>query len=75
MWGRQTLGVCSEIVRGILGHLCRAACRLANRYVCAASAFPAVEPSDDSSIQTRPMPPNVTHVMVFACSLRFYAAL
>ena len=33
--------------------------------VCAASAFPAVDTSRDSSIRTRRGPPNVTHVMVF----------
>lgn len=50
---RQTLRVCSEIVRGPFEHLCRAACRLAKRYVCTASAFPAVETSHGSSIWTR----------------------
>ena len=67
---RQTLRVCSEIVRGPFEQPCRAACRLAKRYMCAASAFPAVETRRDSSIRTRKWSKNVMYVMVFAFSLR-----
>ena len=66
----QTLRVCSEIVQGLFKRLCYAACQLAKRYVCASSAFPAVETNDDSSVRTRRRPPNVTHVMVFEYALR-----
>lgn len=65
---RQTLRVCSEIVRGPFWHLCCAAGRLAKRYVCASSAFPVVASSCDSSSWTCQMPPNAAHVMVFAFS-------
>ena len=68
---RQMRRVCGQNVRGPFHNPCRAACRLAKRYVCAASAFPAVAASDDSSIRTRQRQPNVTHVMVSAFPLRF----
>ena len=75
MWDRQTLRVCSETVRDPFGHLCRAAWRLAKRYMCAASAFPAVETSHDLSIWARRRPPNVTHVTISALRRRFHATL
>ena len=51
-----------------------ACCRLqsVSLRVCAASAFPAVETHDDSSIRTRRRPPNTTHVMVSVFPLRVH---
>jgi hypothetical protein len=75
MSDHQTLRVCGEVVRNPFGHPCCATCRLTKRYVCAASALPAVEASDDSSIRTRRRPPNATHVMVSAFSQRLRQTL
>ena len=72
---RQTLRVCSEIVWGHFLHRHRVTCRLAKRYVCAASAFPAFAASPMSSIWTPRGPPNVTHVMVFAFSIDSHETL
>ena len=60
---------------GPIWHLCRAAWRLAKRYMCASRAFPAVETSHDLSIWTRRSPPNVTHVTVSAFRRRFHETL
>ena len=51
---------------GLFQRPLRASCRLAKRYVCAAGALPEVAAGDRSSIRTRPRPPNVMYVMVFA---------
>ena len=75
MSDHQTLRVCNEIVRDPFGHPCCATCRLTKRYVCAASAFPAVETSRDSSVWTRRGPRNTTHVMAFACPHGFHETL
>ena len=72
---RQTLRVCGQSVRRPFQHPCHAACQLAKRYVCAASAFPAVAASDGPSVWTRRRPPNVTHVMVFVSPRRFHETL
>ena len=67
---RQTLRACSKIVPGPLAHHSSATCQTAKRYVCASSAFAMVETSSASQMLTRWRPPNVTHVMVFACVTR-----
>ena len=74
MLDRQTLRVCNEIVWGPFEHPCRVACRLAKRCVCAASAFPAVEISDDSSFRAHRRPPNVTHVTVYVFSVHLFSS-
>ena len=72
---RRTLRVCSDIVRGPFDHDSHTACRLAKRYVCASSAFLDAGTCRDSSIRTRRRPPNATHVMVSAFSLRAHQTL
>ena len=72
---RQTLRVCSEIVRGPFDHASHTACRLAKRYVCASSALLDAGTCRDSSIRTRQRPPNVTHTMLFAFQHRFRETL
>ena len=68
---RQTLRVCSEIVRAPFDHASHTACRLAKRHVCACSAFLDAGSCRDSSIRTRQRPPNVTRALLLVFRIDF----
>ena len=72
---RQTLRVFGEIAQGCYDCASDTASRVAKRYMCASSVFPAVETIHYLPIWTRRRPPNVTHVTFSAFRRRFHETL